>query len=223
MPTLFNDVSEEEGYENINPIAINNTKAEQSIGANGDINFRTSVGEAFLNINQLFFYTRVNDPLILVNNSFINAPGYLTSQGAETNVKLSIDELALYLGYTYTDTKEHFNGQITAQPLTPKNRISFDSAYEIENQFRVGFESFYTGPQVLSDGTMGHGFITFGALVQKMWKHFDIFINCENLTDRRQTRWQSIYTGSVTDPVFRDIYAPLDGVVVNAGVRIKVM
>jgi iron complex outermembrane receptor protein len=70
---------------------------------------------------------------------------------------------------------------------------------------------------------MGHGFITFGALVQKMWKHFDIFINCENLTDRRQTRWQSIYTGSVTDPVFRDIYAPLDGVVVNAGVRIKVM
>ena len=223
MPTLFNDVSEEEGYENINPISINNTKAEQSIGANGDINFRTSVGETFLNINQLFFYTRVNDPLVLVNNSFINAPGYLTSQGAETNVKLSIDELAFYLGYTYTDTKEHFGGQVTAQPLTPKNRISFDSSYEIENQFRVGFESFYTGPQVLNDGTMGRGFITFGALVQKMWKHFDIFINCEDLTDRRQTRWQSIYTGSITDPVFRDVYAPLDGVVVNAGVRIKVL
>jgi outer membrane receptor for ferrienterochelin and colicins len=223
MPTLFNDVSEEEGYENINPIAIGNTKAEQSIGANGDINFRTSVGETFLNVNQLFFYTRVNDPLILVNNSFINAPGYLTSQGAETNVKLSIDELAFYLGYTYTDTKEHFGGQVTTQPLTPKNRISFDSSYEIEDQFRVGLESFYTGPQVLSDGTIGRSFITFGALVQKMWKHFDIFINCENLTDRRQTRWQSIYTGSITDPVFKDIYAPLDGVVVNAGVRIKVL
>lgn len=222
MPTLFNDVSEEEGYENINPISIGNTKAEQSIGGNGDINYRTSIGETFLNINQLFFYTRVNDPLILVNNSFINAPGYLTSQGAETNVKLSIDELAFYLGYTYTDTKEHFGGQVTAQPLTPKNRFSFDSSYEIEDQFRVGLESFYTGPQVLSDGTMGRSFITFGALVQKMWKHFDIFINCENLTDRRQTRWQSIYTGSITDPVFRDIYAPLDGVVVNAGVRIKV-
>jgi iron complex outermembrane receptor protein len=223
MPSLFNDASEEGGYENINPISIGNTKVEQSIGANGDINFRTSVGETFLNVNQLFFYTKVNDPIILVNNSFINASGYLASQGTETNVRLNIDELAFYLGYTYTDTKEHFNGRVTTQPLTPKNRFSFDSSYEIEDQFRVGLEAFYTGPQLLSDGTEGRSFITFGALVQKMWKHFDVFINAENLTDQRQTRWQSIYTGSISDPVFREIYAPLDGVVVNAGIRIKLL
>lgn len=221
MPTMFNDLSEEEGYENISPISVGNTKAEQSIGGNGDINFRTSAGETFLNVNQLFFYTRVNEPLILVNNSFVNAPGYLTSQGAETNVKLSIDELAFYLGYTYTDTKQHFNGQVFTQPLTPKNRISFDSSYEIEDQFRVGFESFYTGPQLLSDGTTGRSFVTFGALVQKMWKHLDVFINAENLTDQRQTKWGPIFTGSISDPVFKDIYAPLDGRVVNMGLRIK--
>jgi len=55
-----------------------------------------------------------------------------------------------------------------------------------------------------------------------MWTHFDIFINVENLTDQRQTRWGSIYTGTITNPVFNDIYAPLDGIVVNAGIRIKV-
>jgi outer membrane receptor for ferrienterochelin and colicins len=221
MPTLFNDQSEQDGYQHINPLSIANTKAEQSVGANGDINYRSAIGDAFLSVNQLFFYTYLSSPLILQNNSFINAPGNLTTQGVETNVKLRMDELSFYIGYTYTDTKQHFAGQTTLQPLTAKNRLNFDATYEIEDNFRAGAEAFYTGPQLLSDGTMGRAYVTFGALVQRMWKRFDIYINAENLTDRRQTRWESIYTGSITNPVFRDIYAPLDGVVVNAGIRIK--
>jgi iron complex outermembrane receptor protein len=55
-----------------------------------------------------------------------------------------------------------------------------------------------------------------------MWKHFDVFINGENLTDRRQTRWGSIYTGPINNPTFKDIYAPLDGIVINAGVKFKI-
>ena len=221
MPTLFNDQSEQQNYENISPLSFSNTKAEQSIGGNGDINFRSAVGDAFLNINQLFFYTHVNDPLLLQTGVFINAPGYISTQGTETNVKLSLDDLGFYLGYTYTDAKQHFARQTSTQPLTAKNRLNFDVTYEIEDQFRAGAEAFYTGSQLLNDGLAGRGYITFGLLVQKMWKHLDVFINAENLTDRRQTRWENIYTGSITSPVFRDIYAPLDGVVVNAGIRIK--
>ncbi|MBB6108016.1 TonB-dependent receptor [Mucilaginibacter lappiensis] len=99
--------------------------------------------------------------------------------------------------------------------------MSFDVTYEIEGSFRFGAESFYTGPQLLSDDTTLKGYATFGLLVQKIWKHMDVFINAENLTDQRQTRWGNIYTGSITKPNFRDIYAPFDGVVVNAGIRIK--
>jgi outer membrane receptor for ferrienterochelin and colicins len=221
MPTLFNDQSEQQGYENISPLSFGNTKAEQSIGGNGDLNFRSALGDAFLNINQLFFYTHVNDPLLLQSGVFTNAPGYISTQGTETNVKLSVDDFGFYLGYTHTDTKQHFTGQTSAQPLTAKNRLNFDATYEIEDHFRAGAEAFYTGSQLLSDGTTGRGYVTFGLLVQKMWKHLDVFVNAENLTDRRQTRWDNIYTGSMTSPVFRDIYAPLDGVVVNAGIRIK--
>jgi iron complex outermembrane receptor protein len=192
MPTLFNDQSEQDGYQNIQPLNTTNTKAEQSYGVNGDVNYRSAIGNAFININQLFFYTRVNHPLILQNNTFVNVPGYISSQGMETNIKLTLDELAFYLGYTYTDAKQHYNGQISPQTLTPKNRISFDATYEIENSFRFGAESFYNSSQLLSDGTTGRGYITFGLLVQKMWKHLDIFINAENLTDRRQTRWENI-------------------------------
>jgi len=222
MPTLINDQSEQDGYQHIQPLNIGHTEAEQSYGLNGDLNYRSKLGdEAVINVNQLFFYTKVDRPLILQNEDFVNAPGHLTTQGAETNIKLVIDELVFYLGYTYTDTKQHFNGQSTAQLLTPKNQFSFDATYEIEGSFRFGAESFYTGPQSLSDGTTGRGFVTFGLLVQKMWKHLDIFVNAENLTDQQQTRWGYIYTGSITNPNFRDIYAPLDGVVVNTGIRIK--
>jgi outer membrane receptor for ferrienterochelin and colicins len=222
MPTIFNDQTEEQGYKDIQPVSITNLKAEQSYGLNGDINYRNTIGDAFLNVNQLFFYTKVNQPLLLQNNTYSNAPGYLTTQGAETNIKILMDDIGIYLGYTYTDTKQHFNSALSIQPLTPKNRISADVTYEIENSFRAGIEGFYNSKQLLSDGTIGRGFYTFGLLVQKMWAHFDIFINAENLTDQRQTRWGSIYMGSVTDPVFRDIYAPLDGIVINLGIRFKI-
>ncbi|PYF74686.1 iron complex outermembrane receptor protein [Pedobacter nutrimenti] len=222
MPTLFNDQSEQDGYQNIKPLNMGNIKAEQSYGANGDLNYRSSIGsEAFITINQLFFYTKVNKPLMVQNSELINAPGHLITKGAETNIKLVMDELIFYLGYTYTDTKQHFNGQSNTQPLTPRNRVSLDVTYEIEKSFRFGAESFYTSHQLLNNGTIGQSYITFGLLAQKMWKRFDLFINAENLTDRRQTRWNSIYTGSITNPNFEDIYAPLDGVVINAGIRIK--
>jgi outer membrane receptor for ferrienterochelin and colicins len=224
MPTVFNDDSERDDYKHIQPLSMGDTQAEQSYGLNGDLNFRSALGdEAFINVNQLFFSTRVNLPLILQNNAFINAPGHLLSQGAETNIKLVMDELVFYLGYTYTDTKQYFNGMTNNQPLTPKHQFSFDSTYEIEGSFRFGAESFYTSPQLLNDGTTGKGYITFGLLVQKMFKHLNIFVNAENLTDQRQTKWGSIYTGSITTPHFGDIYAPLDGVVVNAGIRIKLL
>ncbi|MET4083982.1 outer membrane receptor for ferrienterochelin and colicins [Pedobacter sp. UYP30] len=224
MPTLFNDESERDGYQYIEPLKIGNTQAEQSFGLNGDLNYRAPLGdEAFVSVNQLFFSTRVNRPLILQNNILLNAPGYLSTQGAETNVKLVMDELVFYLGYTYTDTRTHFDGMSMRQTLTPKNQLSFDATYEIEGSFRFGAESFYTSRQLLSDGTTGRGFVTFGLLVQKMFKHLDIFVNAENLTDQRQTKWGSIYTGSLADPKFKDIYAPLDGIVVNAGIRIKLL
>jgi outer membrane receptor for ferrienterochelin and colicins len=224
MPTLFNDESEQEGYQHIQPLNIGNTQAEQSYGLNGDLNYRSALGdEAFININQLFFSTRVDRPLILQNNALINAPGHLLSRGTETNIKLVMDELAFYLGYTFTDTRQYFNGVTVTQPLTPKNQFSFDSTYEIEGSFRFGAESFYTGPQLLSDGSTGKGYITFGLLLQKMWKHLDVFVNAENLTDQRQTKWGSIYKGSMTNPDFKDIYASLDGVVINAGLRIKIL
>lgn len=221
MPTPFIDDAERNAYQNIHAINFTSINAERSFGVQADINYRKQLDEVKISLNQFFFYTKLNKPVLLQGNDFVNANGYIDTKGAETNLKISIDELTLYLGYTFTDTRQHYNGGNQWQPLSAKHRVNADITYEIENQFRFGVESFYIGEQVLSDGKTGKAFITFGLLAQKMWKHWDLFINAENVTDRRQTKWDTLYTGSITNPVFRDVYAPLDGVVVNTGVKIK--
>ena len=221
MPSPFNEEAEQKGYNNIQPISFRNTLAEKSYGGNADVIFRTSVGDVTFSIDQLFFYTYLNKPLVLQNDSFVNANGFVDTKGGETNLKIGMDELNLYVGYTYTDTRQHFNGQNLWQPLTPKHLLYIDLAYELENNLRTGMEADYQSAQRLSDGTTGRGYIVFSFLFEKVWKHINAYVNAENFTDRRQTLWDTIYTGTITNPSFKEIYAPLDGIVINAGVKIK--
>ena len=168
----------------------------------------------------MLFATHVNHPLIEQNNnSLINANGYILSQGSATNATVVIGDLNLYAGYTYTLAQQHFNNQVNWQPLTPKNLLYLDFAYEDEGNFRVGIEADYTSNQQLMDGTMGKQTFITSLLAEKMWKHFNIFMNIENMTNVRQT---NLYTGSITHPVFQDVYAPLEGRMFNIGIQIHV-
>jgi outer membrane receptor for ferrienterochelin and colicins len=221
MPTPFSEEAETKGYQNIQPLVLGNIKAEQSYGLNGDLTYCTMLDEVSFNINQLFFYTYLNRPLIMQSDHYINAYGYILTKGSETNLKIGLDELNLYIGYTFTDTHQHFNGQDQWQPLTAKHRLLLDLTYEEENNYHTGIECNYVGTQKLSDGKTGKGYFMYGFLFEKIWKYFNLYINAENISDSRQTRWDTIYTGSITDPVFRDIYAPTDGIVINAGIKIK--
>ena len=35
------------------------------------------------------------------------------------------------------------------------------------------------------------------------------------------TKKINVYTGTITNPVFKDIYAPLDGFVINGGIKFR--
>ena len=50
---------------------------------------------------------------------------------------------------------------------------------------------------------------------------YSLFLNFENFTDTRQTRYEDIYTGSLLNPMFNDIFAPLDGFVINGGIKLR--
>ena len=226
-PTIFTEESERLQYQNVMPIDDKTNKLEKSYGANADINYRTYIGEDWsFSINQLFFYTYLDNPLLLENPSanlyqFVNSPGYIHTKGTETNIKIGYDDFKLFLGYTFTDTRLIENGTNTENPLTPKHRINSVLMYEIEDKWKIGLEAYYFSPQKLNDGTIGNDYWTCGFMAEKIWERFSLYINFENFLDTRQTRFDNIYTGTITNPVFKDIYAPLDGFVVNAGIKIK--
>ena len=226
-PTIFTEESERIQYQNVMPIDDNTNKLEKSYGVNADINYRTNIGDDWtFSINHLFFYTYLDNPLLLQNIAtntyqFINSSGYIHTKGTETNIKIGYDDFKLFLGYTFTDTRLIENGTNTENPLTPKHRINSVLMYEIEDKWKIGLEAYYFSPQKLNDGTTGKDYVICGFMAEKIWERFSLYINFENFFDTRQTRFDNIYTGTITNPVFKDIYAPLDGFVINGGIKFR--
>lgn len=227
-PSVFTEDAERIQFRNVLPIDVKNTKAERSHGANYDVNYKTTFLEDQLgfSINQMFFYTRINNPILLTQSTgttlaYIQPGGNVDTKGIETNVKLTYSDFKLFIGYTLADVNQLTKNTSTTYPLVSKHRINNVLMYEVEDQWKIGAEAYYFSTQILNDGTKGKSYWTAGLMAEKIWERFSIFVNFENFTDTRQTNFDSIYTGSITRPVFRDIYAPVDGFVVNGGVKFK--
>lgn len=225
-PTIFTEEAERMQFRNLLPIDIHNAENERSVGGNWDINYRTSIGAVGISLNHLFFYTKLRRPLVLVTEddgttALKNSDGYLDTKGMETNLRFTYSDFKLFVGYTYTDANTHFTGAKEWLPLTARHRLNNVLMYEVENKWKLGLEAYYYSKQQLSDGTTGKPYWTTGFMAEKIWEKFSLFVNFENFIDTRQTRFGSIYTGTIDNPVFRDIYAPLDGFVVNGGVKLR--
>jgi len=227
-PTIFTEDSERIQYRNVLAINSQVNQLEKSYGANWDINYRTALfnDQVSFTINHLFFFTHLKNPLQLIpvagsNYQFINVNGNVESKGTETNVKLGYEDFKLFLGYTYTDAHQHQNGIQSPNPLTAKHRVNAVLMYEVEDKWKLGLEAYSFSKQLLNDGSVGKNYIITGFMAEKLWERFSIYINFENFTDTRQTRFDSIYTGTLNNPQFRDIYAPLDGFVMNGGIKFR--
>lgn len=224
-PTIFTEESERLLYSNVLGIDASN-KLERSYGFNADVNYKTNLfDEVSFSINQLFFYTRINQPLLLQSTpngrKFINSNGHIDTRGIETNIKIGYEDFKLFLGYTFTDTEIHEGSNKRVNPLTARNRINAVLMYEVEEKWKAGLEAYYFDKQVLTDGQTGKAYWICGFMAERLFEKFSLYINFENFLDARQTRFDTIYTGSFNNPVFRDVYAPLDGFVVNGGIKIK--
>jgi len=227
-PTIFTEETERIQFRSVLPVSPGDNDLERSYGANADMNYRKQIlnGKVSFSINQLFFFTRIRDPLVPDTlpgpvYKLTNSIGYLDSKGFETNIKLGYEKFKLYIGYTFTDAHLNEKGHIRENPMTVRHRWNNVLIYEEEDKWKLGFEAYYFSRQPLNDGRTGRSYWTFGAMAERLWGRFSLFINFENFTDTRQTKFDTIYTGTRKDPVFRDIYAPLDGIVVNGGLKLK--
>src|SRR3546814_14604766 len=109
-PTVFTEDAERVQFRNVLPLDVENTEAERSYGASYDINFRTGLfdGKGSFSINQLFFYTRISDPILLTPTdggslAYLQPEGYLNTKGMEKNAKITYGDFKLFIRYNMAD------------------------------------------------------------------------------------------------------------------------
>ncbi|MBN3520249.1 TonB-dependent receptor [Algoriphagus lutimaris] len=228
-PTVFTEDAERIHFQYISPIDPGLFEAEKSSGANLDLNYKVAFGEELsLVVNTLFFYTSIKNPLLLTptgsNYEFQQPTGNMKTKGLELNMKWNYKDFKLFVGYTFADVHQQYNDIKSTYPLVAKHRINNVLMYEKHENFWVGLEAYYFSPQQLNDGMEGKSYWIVGLMSEKKFgEFFSIFLNFENFLDTRQTRFDTIYTGSISNPDFRDIYAPVDGFVINGGVKFRLL
>jgi len=226
IPDIFTEEAEYINFENVLAIDKSTLKAERSYGFNFDLNYQTRLFETVgFTINQLFYVSAINNGLLLnsTNNglfAFENATDEILSKGAETNIKFTYKDFRWFLNYALIDTKLNYLAGNPQKPLTAKHNAGSVFMYESE-KWRVGYETFYTGKQFLSNGTETTDFLTMGLLLMRNFKFGSAFVNFENFTDRRQSRFSPLVLPPHDNPVFPEIYAPTDGFIFSVGVIIK--
>ena len=227
-PTIFSEETEEKSFQNINSLDFSKVNPEKSYGLNADVNYKTILfEEVSFTINQMFFYTIIKNPLVLnpvpfsTNYAFKNAHGNIETKGFETNVKLRFEDISCYIGYTYIDANRNFNNTTTINPLTAKHRINANVMYEREEKLRIAYEVFYVGNQYLTNNEKVRDYWVMGVSGEYKFKYFSIFLNLENFLDSRQSKWENMYSGTIQNPQFREVYTPTDGFILNGGIKIR--
>ena len=221
LPTIFSTTAEEIGINLVKPLPLN-TKAEQSISANIDFNYKINLDdEANLTFNQSFFTTRINHPLILHQNTYQNELLPINTSGFESDVKFRDDEFQIIGAYTFINAKRTYNNDQSFIPLTPKHKANLDLIYEIEGKYSFTAEGFYLSSMYRDHDTKTPSFFTLGLSLQKYFKHFSLIANLENVLDVRQSRQETLVIPPFNNPSFRQIYAPLEGRVFNLALKIN--
>ncbi|MFN6015826.1 MAG: TonB-dependent receptor plug domain-containing protein [Flavobacteriales bacterium] len=228
MPTIFNEESEPYAYASIKAIDLSTVLAERSYGGNFDVKFSSNFGteDMLLSLNQLFFYNLITDPILLNADTtgslfYTNSGELMHSRGFESQIKLTLWKFTWFFGYTYTDAFIESGSSLQGLLLNPKHSIKGDLLFVEDGKWRIGWDYEYKSGQLLSSGLRSPSLFTTGVIVERTFGNFVIFLNAENFTDTRQTRYASLLSGTAQTPQFTDVWAPLDGFFFNSGLKLK--
>jgi iron complex outermembrane receptor protein len=200
-------------------------KAERGLGASFDVS-RT---DGPLSYTATLFASRINDPMHVERSpSYVlrTLPEPTTNVGLELLGTLRREPFSVTATYTYVRAREAVDVIEQDVPLTPRHSAGIVGMWEAEDMGRVGIECYYTGRQSLEENpyrAVSEPYMILGLLAEKQFGRLRLFVNGENLTGVRQTRW---------DPVLRptraadgrwtvDAWAPLEGRNINGGLRVR--
>jgi iron complex outermembrane receptor protein len=224
-PTPFVEETEETGFSRLLP--LQNLVAERARGASLD----TSWSKGPFELVATVFGSVVRDPVQYQfvgsdRAALVNSPGPVRTWGTELLASYRKESFLLLLTHNYTSSTEQdadFSDRREV-PLTPRHLASLNAIWEGESWGRLGFEAYYVGKQPLEYNPYrleGRGYLLVGALAERRFGSFRVFLNLENLTNVRQTRWEPLVRPTqLPDGRWTvEAWAPLDGRVVNGGIR----
>ena len=200
-------------------------KAERGQTASVDITRTTGSGS----YTATLFASRVEDPVAVDRDNryvLLNHERASTNAGVELLATLRHGPFAATATYTYVRSREESRGQMLESPLTPEHSAGLVGMWEPEGVGRVGIEVYYTGRQRLEENPYrdeSQPYVIVGALVERRFGRWRLFLNAENLSNVRQTRWDPLVrpTQGADGRWTVDGWAPLDGRVFNGGVRLE--
>jgi iron complex outermembrane receptor protein len=149
-----------------------------------------------------------------------------TNVGVELLSTLRREPYAVTATYTYVQAREVDEGIQQQAPLTPRHSAGIVGMWEREGVGRVGVEFYYTGVQRLEENPFretSRPYTILGLLAERQLGRFRLFVNGENLSGVRQTRWDPLVR-PMRAPDGRwtvDAWAPLEGRNVNGGIRLR--
>ena len=175
------------------------------------------------------FHSTIHDPMEVERTgryALRNLTAPTTNAGVEALGVWKTEDLSLVANYAYVRSRETVEEGLVDVPLTPRHSVGIDAAWEWEGAGRLGVEWFYTGAQRLEANPYraeSRPYSVFGVMVTRQIGRVLLFINGENLTDVRQTRWEPLVRPArgVDGRWTVDAWAPLDGRNINGGVRIS--
>ena len=200
-------------------------EAERGLSASFDVS-RTN---GPLSYTATLFASRVNDPLHVERSpSYVlsTLPDPTTNVGLELLGTLRREPYSVTATYTYVQARETVDAIEQDVPLTPRHSAGVVGMWEAEDVGRVGIEWYYTGRQSLEENpyrTLSEPYMILGLLAEKQFGRVRLFVNGENLTGVRQTRWDPLLrTTRAPDGRWTvDAWAPLEGRNINGGLRVR--
>jgi iron complex outermembrane receptor protein len=169
------------------------------------------------------FHSRIDDPAQIDRATYTlrNEAEPIVARGVEILGTVRRAPFSLIGTYTHVRTRERGSRDLA---LTPRHSAGLIAAAAADRG-RMGVEVVFTGAQRLDANpyrSTSEPYIVVGLLGEHRVGRWRVFVNADNLTDVRQTRWDPIARPArdVDGRRTVDAWAPLHGRVINAGIRV---
>ena len=225
-PTPFTEETDETGLSRMLPLA--GLRAERAAG--GSLDLTRALGP--VEITATVFGSRVRHALLQREAGgdraqLVNAADPTETWGTELVGRYRVEGFVFMAthGWTRSTELDPDAGARREVPLTPRHAASMNAIWEGESWGRFGLEVYYTGRQALEHNpyrSAADPYWLMGLLAERRIGRARLFVNAENIFDVRQTKEDPlILPARLPDGRWTvEAWAPLDGRVVNGGVRV---